>query len=584
MSMVNVRPSFTHDRITRIAACALLAGLYWLAPLRSLAVEAPGQATLSPFGIGACHQTSGELAKWIPQLAAIGIHVLRSPRTGWGNVEPAEGKWSWETLDGQMRYLADQHIEFGGLLIGTPRWNTRDRPGTLPVNNLPGWSAYVSAIVKHCQGKVKRWEVWNEPPNFTGRDQTPADYAKIVVSAYDAAKAADPACLVGLAAKSVHVNYLEQVIKAGARDHFDFITLHPYEVMNGIADNAGTEAVYMHIVPTVRKMLAAQNPARADVPIIFTELGVDAKKKGAEIQGQALVKAYSMGIAQGVACLQWFEGMDGDSGPMGLLERNGTPRPACTAMAQMIEHFGQHPVYLGWVLLNGRDYGFVFQGAKGTVLAAWAPAGKPDRVDFGLAVQVVNPLSGTAATVNAYDLTTAPILVLGVPEKLVAEARANKARPLPWGGDYAQAKSVSITMGERNLEQGLHTLSGAAVAEAVVAYGGSARAGNVPGGNMFIVNPEFMSYTTAPIEITAVVRRNPANDNAGFKLVYESTSGLKSLGWYTVPDNKEWHTVTWKIDDAQFVNYWSYNFSFNSDGNRYNKYLIQSVTVRKREK
>lgn len=588
MKLTNAKKLFTtHDQITRFAACAMLAGLCWLAPLRGMAAESPaqaGQATLGPFGIGACHRTSGDLDKWIPQMAAIGVHVLRSPRTGWGDVEPAEGKWNWEKLDSQMKYLEDQHIDFGGALIGTPRWNTKDRPGSLPVNNLAGWSTYVSEIVKHCKGKVKRWEVWNEPPNFTGRDQTPADYAKIVVSAYDAAKAADPDCLVGLAAKSVHVNYLEQVIKAGARDHFDFITLHPYEVLNGIADNAGTEAVFMHIVPTVRKMLAAQNPAKANAPIIFTELGSDVGKKGADTQAHALVKAYAMGIAQGVACIQWFEGMDGDSGPMGLLQSNGSPRPAYTAMAQLIKHLGQHPAYLGWVLLNGRDYGFAFQGARGAVLVTWAPPGKPDRVDFGQAVQVVNPLSGESATVTAYDLTAAPVLALGVPESLLAQAKANKTRPLPWGGDYSQAKSVSITMGERNLEKGLHTLSGAAVAEAVLAYGGSARAGDVPGGNMFVVDPEFMCYTTEPIEITAVVRRNAANDNAGFKLVYESTRGLKSLGWYTVPDNKQWHTITWKIDDAQFVNYWGYNFSLNSDGNRYNKYLIQSVTVRKLNK
>src|SRR3954466_1619035 len=138
---------------------------------------------------------------------------------------------------------------------------------------MPAWSKYVSELVKHAASRAKRWEVWNEPPNFTGKDQTPADYAKIVASAYDAAKAADPTCEVGLAAKSAHVNYLEQVIKAGAKDHFDFITLHPYEVLGGVADNAGTEPVYMHIVPTLRKMLAAQDPAKANVPVIFTELG-----------------------------------------------------------------------------------------------------------------------------------------------------------------------------------------------------------------------------------------------------------------------------------------------------------------------
>jgi hypothetical protein len=547
----------------------------------------PAETTLSPFGIGSCYtnnRSAADNARWIPQMEAIGLHVFRTCETGWGAVEPEEGKWTWDKLDAQMNYMADHHFTFGAILAGSPKWNTKDHPNTLPVNNLSAWATYVTEVAKHVKGKVKYFEVWNEPPNGTGRNQTPADYAKIVMSAYDAAKAVDPNCMVGLAAKSVHVNYLEQVIKAGAKDHFDYIILHPYEVLNGVAENAGTEPVFMHIVPTVRKMLAAQDPARMNVPIIFTELGCDAKK-GTDIQADALVKAYTMGIAQGVTCIEWFEGMDGDSGPMGLLDHKATPRPSYTAMAQMILHLGQHPTFLGWVLLNGKDYGFVFQGEKGTVLCTWAPKGTPDHVDFGQAVQIVDPQTGVASSASAYDLTIAPILVLGVPENLLQQAKSHKDKPLPWGGDYANAKSVSVTMGVRNTEKGLHTMSGDSVADAVVAYGGSARAGNVPGGSTFIVDPEFLCYTPTPIEITAVVRRNPANDNAGFKLVYESTSGFKtSGGWYTVPDNKEWHTVTWKIDDDEFVNYWGFNFSLNSDGNKFNKYYIQSVTVTKLDK
>ena len=378
-------------------------------------------------------------------------------------------------VDRQMKYLGDHHFEFGGLLLTSPDWNKQDKPGTLPVNNLAGWSRYVSESVKHCKDRIKYWEVWNEPPNFTGKDQTPADYAKIVVASYDAAKAADANALVGLAAKSAHVNYLEQVIKAGAKGHYDYIVLHPYEVLDGVASNAGTEPVYMNILPVVRKMLAAQDPAKVNVPVIFSELGCDVKR-GADVQAHALVKAYTMGIAQGVACIHWFEGMDGDSGPMGLLERSGKPRPSYTAMAQMIRHFGQHPAYLGWVLVDDWDYGFVFQGAKGTVLATWA-RGAADHVKFGEAVQIVNPLTGAMTKADSYELTSAPIFVLDVPAKLVAQAKQNKDKPLPWGGDFTGAKSVSVTMGERNVERGLHTMSGSAVAAAVVAYGGSARAG-----------------------------------------------------------------------------------------------------------
>jgi hypothetical protein len=540
---------------------------------------------LTPFGIGSCYvngRSAEDFSRWMPQMAEIGLRFHRSPAVQWNAIEPAEGKWNWKDLDEQMRYLQERQIECGALLLGNPDWNKADARGNLPVNNLPGWSRYVTEVVQHLKGRVKYFEVWNEPPNFTGRDQTPDNYAKIVISAYDAAKAVNPDCLVGLAAKSAHINYLEQVIKAGAKDHFDWIALHPYEVLDGVADKAGTEPIFMNIVPTVRKMLAVQNPAKVDVPILFTELGCDAKSKGAERQAHVLVKAYTMSIAQGVACVQWFEGRDGDSGPMGLLDDKGSPRPAYKALGQMIRYLGQHPRYLGWVMFNEQNYGFVFEGAKGTVLIAWSPGGTTDRVVFDQEVQIVNPLTEEITRAGSYELTTAPVFVLDAPANFVTQAQQNRGKPLLWGGDFSNAKSVSVTMGERNTEKGLHTLSGQAVARAVVAYGGSARAGDVPGGNVFIVDPGFLSYTSTPIEITAVVRRNEANDNSGFKLVYESAHGFKTAGtWYTVPDNKQWHTVRWKIDDPQFVNYWGYNFSLVSDGNEYNKYFIQSVTVTK---
>ncbi len=197
-------------------------------------------------------------------------------------------------------------------------------------------------------------------------------------------------------------------------------------------------------------------------------------------------------------------------------------------------------------------------------------------------MKIVDPLTGALGIRRAFPLDVAPLLMLDVPQAWIEQAQANRKKPFPWGGDYSQARTVSIEYGETVKEQGLHTRSGAHVAKAVVAYGGSARAGNVPGGNAFIVDPNFLSYDATPIEITVVVRRNPENDNAGFKLVYESPAGFKTAGtWYTVPDNQDWHTKTWQIDDPQFVNYWGFNFLLESDGNVYNKYLLRSVTVKK---
>ena len=541
-----------------------------------------------PFGIGsdAMHnRNAAGYEKWIPQMEALGITVMRTPASGWG-VEHVQGQFDWSTIDPQMDYLTAHHFIFGGILIGNPMWNrpdpTKKGGGGLPTNNIPGWSNYVTQLVKHVDGKIKYWEVWNEPPNGVGKDKTPDDYAQIVSSAYDAAHGVDPNCLVGLAAKSVDVVYLDNVIKAGAKDHFDYIVLHPYEVLGTAMRVPGAESVFMHIAPTVHKMLAAQDPAKANAPIWLTELGYDAKK-GANFPAYALVKAYTMGIAQGINCISWFEGMDGDSGAMGLMQANGAPRPAYTAMGQMIQHIGQHPTYLGWLLFNDKDYGFVFQGTKGTVLVTWAPVGTTDNIDFGGQVSVIDPLTGNATQASTYALTEAPIIVDGAPDNIVAQAKANLAKPFPWGGDYTDAKSVSVTFGTTNVEKGLHTHSAASVAADIVLYGGSARAGTVPGGNVFIVDPNFLSYTSTPIEITAMVRRDAANDPAQLELNYESSTfdpksstGDKKAEPYDIPDNTDWHKATWRIDDAQFDSMYGYNFRFNS-GN----YVIQSVTVTK---
>jgi len=577
--MTRISTAFTR-RFLLGAGLALAA----LGPMASAQSETGAGAKISPFGIGGDSQTMRYPDKWMPQMVKAGIRVARTCRTEWPSVEPKQGEWSWTELDGQMAYMAELGIAHGGMLVWSPKWNAKDKPGSLPVNNIEGWSKYVTEVVTHCKGKVKYWEVWNEPPNFIGKDQTPADYAKIVMASYKAAKAADPDCMVGLAAKSAHVNYLEKVIQAGAKGHYDYITLHPYEILGSVLNNAGTESVYMNILPTLRKMLAVQDPDKVNVPVWFTELGTEATR-GADVQAHTLVKAYTMGIAQGVECINWFEGMDGDSGPMGLLDRKQVPRPAYAALTNLITHLGPYPKALGWVLLDDRDYAFVFQGAESTVMITWAYQGVPHKVDFGQSVKLVDSVTGALTEGSSTELTSAPVFVLGVPEKLVATAKENQSKLIPWEGNYSQAKSVSITLGAKSESKGLHTQAGDKVGADVIAYGGSARAGGVPGGSVFIVDPNFLSYNTSPIEISVVVRRNPARDNAGFKLVYESTKGFSTAGgWYTVPDDDQWHTMKWRIDDAQFVNYWGFNFSLNSDGNKFNKYFIQSATVTKLDK
>lgn len=537
---------------------------------------------MSPFGIGSSALRSRDHPKWMPQLAEIGVRDLRACTGGWAASPEQEGAWTWATIDDRLTFLEAIGVKAGIIFNGLPKWNTVDEKGGLPLKSLPAWSAMVGEVVKHTKGRVTHFECWNEPPNGT-KNAPASDYAKVVVATYDAAKAANPEALVGMAAKSAHINYLDQAIKAGAKGHYDYITLHPYEVLGCVIAHPGTEPVFLSIVPTLRKMLRAQDPAKAEVPVILTEVGYDVKHgkhgiDGTVLQWHAVIKVYVMGMAQGMACIQWFEGMDGDSGPLGLLDGKGEKRPSYHALANLIRHLGRHPAYLGWIMLNQRHYGFVFQGEKGTVLATWATTLKPDEVDFGQEVEIVDPPTGTATRARKHALGIAPILVVGVPEALVAQAKANRGKPIPWGGDYSTAKEVSVTFGETYVEKGLHTMAADAIAADVVAYGGNARAGEVPkGGNVFLVDPNFLSYDTVPIEITALVKRGAKGEKAKLELEYESTIGYRKPAAFEIPeDQTQWHTATWRLDDCQFVNTWAFSFRFNAG-----KFQMQSVTVKR---
>jgi hypothetical protein len=561
----------------------VVALIFSMMPISLMKGSSGSDPLLTPFGISTSASSLNAYSNWVPAIAPIGVKWLRGFDV-FENIEPLPGTWNWKNVDAELDAAAANHMEVSGLFFYGTNWIPT--PSAFPTSDLPAWSNYVSTLVNHVAGKVKYWEVWNEPPNFTNNIGTPEDYATIVNVAYAAAHAADPTCNVGLAAQSNNVNWLDQTLVAGAKDHFDYITIHPYEILGTV--DSGWEGEYMSIVPTLRKMLAARDPARVNVPICFTEVGEAIGQVNgsttvtAATQAQDLVKAYSMGIAQGVACINWFEGHDGDSGPMGLLDMNGNPRPAYTAMSQLIQYLGAHPTYLGWVLINNRNYGFIFQGASTSVMVAWAPPAMTDKINFGQSVQLVDPITGTGFKSNVITLTKAPVLIVRVPSALITAAQNNRAQPFPWGGNYTGASSISSTMGTPNTDKGLHQLYAETSSMAVTVYGGVARDCSKSSSQAFTVDPNFLSYTTTPIRISAVVRRNMLNDNAGFNLKYESVSGWKSTGtWTTVPDNTQWHTVTWTISDPQFVGKWAYNFSLDSDSTIYSKYYIQSITVTK---
>lgn len=527
------------------------------------------------WGAAPSSQLSRNPEAWLPAMAEAGISSVRNFRA-----PPEDDKLS-------------PILAAGMSAVGILQWSPRT-PGSLPVDDLDGWRNYVTGEVTRHKGRVKHWEVWNEPPNFT-EDKSPASYARVVAAAYDAAKAVDPGVQIGLAAKSNHVNFLAETIDAGAADKFDFVTLHPYEIAELLVQ--GWEGQFMSIVPRVRRMLMARNPARAQVPVWFTEIGISAApppgrgRVGPTGQADGLVKIYSMAFAQGVPRVYWFDPRDSEGLTMGLTTGDGSKRPAWQALRSLWTYFGERPDYAGWTQPGNAWYGFVFKGPQGVVLSAWARPGQSSQLALPSEVLQVDPRTGAANATRTPTISEVPVLLVapagsGPAQQWLGEAAANAGKAFPWNGDHSRSESVQLTAGA--VPDGVFIVKPPPVTE----VDGRAEF-NVEGsiGACFAVDPTFFAYAhaAAPLRITALVRGHGAGD-PGFELKYESgapiavTDGnnLKGVdsGWFRIPGT-EVREKTWELPDARFVGLYGYNFCFYAPALQNARFSILQVTVRR---
>ncbi|MGJ7511009.1 hypothetical protein [Variovorax sp. GT1P44] len=556
-----------------LAAAALLTSASSMGSMTARAADEPGLAANRdrPWGVAPSAALSYNPEPWLPAMAEAGITTVR-------------GFQSTPDVDGLTPITAA-----GMSAVGFLQWSSGP-VFTLPVNDLRGWHRYVTAQVRRYKGRVKYWEVWNEPPNFTA-DQSPLSYAKVVAVAFDAAKAVDPTVQIGLAAKSNHVNFLAESIAAGAAGKYDFVTLHPYEVASLLPQ--GWEGQFMAIAPRVREMLREKDPAKAAVPVWFTEIGFNAATPaadgvGPQRQSDALAKIYTMAFAQGVARTYWFDPSDSEGLTMGLTTVDGTKRPAWYALRSLNTYLGARPRYVGWTQPGNAYYGFVFKGPQGVVLSAWTRPAQPAVLALASDVTVVDPRTGATTTSRTPTLTDAPAILVAPAgsaqaEQWLTEAAASNGKAFPWNGDHSASASVQLTAGAMPQGVFMKDAPAATVANNTPEFNLEGRTGPC-----FAVDPTFLPlYGAAPIRITVVLRGHGHGD-PGFNLRYESDAliasgdgnGLvpTSEGWFHVAGTA-FHQKTWTVPNARFVGLYGYNFCLDSDGTAHSQYSIRQVTV-----
>lgn len=552
----------------------------------------------SPWGVGTGAEWFGAYPKFNPLLRQAGVTWLRGFYE-WQTIQPSQGTWSWKLPDALVANARANNIHLVAMLHYLAPWVSADG-GTrkFPIKDMQYWRDYVNGVVTRYHNDIKYWEVWNEFNGSFSVNGTPKIYADLVRDAYDTAKQIDPTAKIGMSVANFDVGFLNSAIKAGAADHFDYLCVHPYEILSAVTDNG--EVDFLSMAGNLRLMLAA-NQQPPDMPLWITEIGIGAPNKpGAEadhIQAEVLAKAYFLSLASGFQRIFWFEAHglpDGKGLDFGLIRPDWTLRPSYEALKTISHALGAQPRYLGWLDLDHGGYGLVFQGEGGNILAAWSPPNGQHKMNFTAKVRVIDiDLANHESALGEGEdlkLTGMPRLIIDVPAFFVQQARSNKGKPFPWdggygGGDYAHAGTVTTQLQVVNLNDGLRQIEPGTTAP-VVAGDMSWRRTDFSRGNeghyvYFRVHPQFAPFGTSNLEITAVVRRVAPEKDAGLNLAYESLTGYTSAPqWLSIPAVDQWHELTWKVTDANFTGAWGWNFRLNAVSSP-NELYVKEVRVRK---
>lgn len=147
----------------------------------------------------------------------------------WADIEPKQGHFEFGRYDRIVDLLTENGIGILGLLCYTVQWAGPVWNG--PPDDNKTFVNYASKVIDRYKGKVKYWEVWNEPDDeqyWIPQDRM-VRYTSLLKDVYSEAKRVDPSCkiLTGGLSKTITVS-LRRIYKNGGGQSFDILAIHPY--------------------------------------------------------------------------------------------------------------------------------------------------------------------------------------------------------------------------------------------------------------------------------------------------------------------------------------------------------------------
>ena len=340
----------------------------------------PGRARGFLWGISSHPQLHPARDQKLEALAAalVGAKVVRED-VSWRRVQPARDQWNFRSFDQTVAIFAEQGIELQAILCYCAPWAARDPAAQRPDKAEPepeAWKKFCFEMAKRYRGRIRFWEVWNEPDvtPFSAFDS--ASYAGMMRNAFAAIKAADPDAMVltgGFATLAAHPmlrepGYQENALKLG-RGSYD---IHAYH------EHGDFHPHYVKMVE--ERFLPMRKRAGVTEPWWANETALTSSGGNEKPQAMALYKKLLYAWSRGAIGYNWYDlrndGDDPNHGEhnYGMMTRDFRPKPVYTVYNTLTSLFGGKE-FLRQLDTDAREYLLLFRGEDELALAAWNEQG-----------------------------------------------------------------------------------------------------------------------------------------------------------------------------------------------------------------
>ena len=290
----------------------------WLRPLPNTAPDAAvAHVDLVPFGINTELEQEVEPAKRarsLEMIAEAGFAWIRQPFP-WYDIE-IHGKGdfedrrhdpvrsAWDKYDNIVSLAESYDLQIIARLGAPPAWSRHDgtdRGAFGPPDRVADFADFAAAVVEHYRGRIRYYQVWNEPnvyPEWGNQPVDPEAYTALLCQTYDRIKAVDPDAVVisGAMAQTMELGtwnptyqgnnlmdtiFLQRMYAAGARDCFDVMAVNDYMLWSGPTDRRVSQREINFSRPAwLRDVMVANGDAAK--PIWISEMNSNASPEGIE--------------------------------------------------------------------------------------------------------------------------------------------------------------------------------------------------------------------------------------------------------------------------------------------------------------